>query len=191
MVEKIYNWTVDVEKDWGGRSETEEGLRRGMPILLKTFRTFNIRALLFISTELLHTHRRIIKELNDEGHEIASHGHFHIIYEEEFRKEADKKLSLELLAAHQSIPKESIRYRAPKFNYEVPGEFYSYRKSHVSLLKHMWLGERINNETIIYLHPFDIVGGSNPPNLFCRLWYSRPNVAYETLRRLLHENMFN
>ena len=78
-----------------------------------------------------------------EGHEIGSHGHFHTVYKESFRKEADRQLSLQILALYQSIPKESIRYRAPKFDYEVCGELYSYRDSHVSLLKHIWFGKEI------------------------------------------------
>lgn len=183
----MYRWTVDVEYDWGGRTNGIQGIERGLPKIVEAFREYSIHGLFFISTEIAETDFGFIKNLRNLGHEIGSHGHVHTKFKEEFRRQADKDLSISLLALHQSVPKDSIRYRAPKFNYEVSGERYSYRKSHVSLLKNMWFKEKIKEETIIYLHPFDIVETQEAaPSLFCKLWYSRPKKAYDTFINLLN-----
>ncbi len=183
----MYRWTVDIEYDWGGRTNGIQGIERGLPKIVEAFREHSIKALFFISTEIAETDYSFIKNLRNLGHEIGSHGHFHTKFKEEFRRQADKDLSVSLLANYESLPKESIRYRAPKFYHEVRGEIYSYKKSHVSLLKNMWLKEKIKEETIIYLHPFDIIETpEKAPNLFCKLWYSQPKKAYETFIDLLN-----
>ena len=181
-----HQFTVDCEFDWGGRTYGTTGLTQGLPRILSAFRQAGVRGLFFVSTELLQDWGDCLWLITNQGHEIGSHGHFHTIYKDRWRAEADRHLSLKLLAEYQSVPQESIRYRAPKFNYEVRGEQYSYRKAHVSLLRHMWLKEKIKEDTIIYLHPFDIVETKEKaPNLFCKLWYSQPKKAYETLIDLL------
>ncbi len=181
----MVKWTVDVEYDWGGRTNGTKGLTEGLPKIIQAFAGAGIKALFFISTELLPENEGIVKAIQDAGHEIGSHGHFHTSYRYKHLSEADKKLSEKILAPYKPLSQESIRYRAPKFNYGKCGEFYSHRKSHVSLLKYTWFGRKIKGETIFYLHPFDIVRGSNPPNLFCRLWYSHPERAYETFTNLV------
>ncbi len=188
-MDKTLQWTVDVEYDYGGRTGGDKGILHGLPLILDLFMDNKIKALFFISTELMGGYKRKIRKILNEGHKIGSHGHFHTVYKEGFRKEADRQLSLQLLAEYQSIPEELIRYRAPKFNFKVSGELFSDRKGHTGLLRHMWLHEPIRD--IIYLHPFDIVETNEPaPNLFCKLWYSKPIEAYKLLRRIL-ENMSN
>ena len=183
-----YTWTVDVDGgDWGGRTNEYKGIEEGMPLILDLFEKYNVKAIFFVSTELLTEYPTLLQGIRNYGHEIGSHGHFHTSYKEKWRSEADRNLSISLIAKDQSIPKESIRYRAPKFNFEVGGELYSDRKGHVGLLKHMWLNTKIPGNPIFYLHPFDIVGGNNPPNLFCRLWYSKPNKALQLLNNMLQK----
>lgn len=182
-----YKWTVDVEFDWGGRTNGKVGLEQGLPKILEAFGRKKIKALFFISTETLESLPFLVQGIMAQGHEIGSHGHFHVNFREVWRKENDKRISEAFLASHKSLSQRSIRYRAPKFNYPISGEFYSNRNSHVSLLKHMWLKEKIKGDTIMYLHPFDIVETKEPaPNLFCKLWYSRPKRAYETFINLLN-----
>lgn len=184
---KTYRWTVDVEYDFGGRTNGIEGLIHGVQYITNAFKKYNIKALFFISTETLGKWPPFIKDIRDGGHEIGSHGHYHTAYKNRRLSEADKEMSIKIIASYESISKENVRYRAPKFNYKVSGELYSYRKSHVSLLKHMWLKEKIKKKTIIYLHPFDIVETNElAPNLFCKLWYSRPKRAYDTFINLLN-----
>lgn len=147
-----------------------------MPRILSAFERYNVKGLFFVSTELLDENKYLVKLIESEGHEVGSHGHFHEVYSNPERANADMKLSFGILGV--------CHYRAPKFSY-VTKDRYSNPKNHVSVLKKMWLGQGIPEEPIFYIHPFDLVGGVNAPNLFCKLWYSRPKDAYETFTNLL------
>ena len=176
----IFRYTVDVESDWGGRTDEHKGIEEGLPKIIETFKKYNIQGLFFISTELSSDYPyRLIEDLRLLGHEVGSHGHFHTRFKEGFRRQADKDLSL------QYVGKEA-HYRAPKFSH-ITEDIYSNPKGHVGLLKHMWLKTPIPPDPIFYLHPFDIVGGDNPHNLFCRMWYSKPEKALLLLKKLLEK----
>lgn len=176
-----YKWTVDVEYDFGGRTNGQRGIAEGLPRIIGIFKEHGIIALFFVSTELLEDHPSLIESLWDKGHQVGSHGHFHTSFKESFRRQKDKDLSAKLIGI------ESPFYRAPKFGY-ITDDIYSDPKGHASLLKHMWTGQKIKPETIIYLHPFDIVETpETPPNLFCRLWYSRPKKAYKLFHEMVNK----
>lgn len=179
----MVTWTVDVEKDWGGRSKVCEGIQVGLPRVFKIFKSFGIRAIFFVSTELLRTHGRIINEIRDSGHQIGSHGHFHCVWKDKWRAEEDRIISCGILIDHNIY---TSLYRAPKFSYQTECE-YSRPDRSVGLLKHMWFGGNIPENPIFYLHPFDIVGGKKAPNLFSHIWYAHPRQAYETLEKLLEK----
>ena len=179
MDESSYQWTVDVETDWGGRTKGTTGIDEGMPFILDCFLKYKISGLFFISTELLNFHTDVTEQIKFFGHEIGSHGHYHVHFKEKFRAEMDKDLSLEILGN----PKH---YRSPKFKLLDSGK-YSNPSGHVGLLKHLWLKTRIPENPIFYLHPFDLVGGKNPPNLFCRYWYSNPNDSRKLFLNLLEK----
>lgn len=179
----MYRWTVDVDGgDWGGRTQDQLGIKYGLPKILELFRRHKVKGLFFISTEALVDYRDSIWEIKNQGHAIGSHGHFHIKWKDAWRAREDKRISKLLLTTLNK--NEDSPYRAPKFCFD-DGNIYANPKNHVGLLKHMWFGSKITKETIFYLHPFDIVKGDNPPNLFCRIWYSNPKRALETLENLL------
>lgn len=180
-----HRWTVDVESDWGGRSSKTEGIESGLPRIIRTFEERSIKAIFFISTELLRRYPSLPREIRGKGHEVGSHGHFHTNYKEWWRKEEDRQLSLQMLTQYELVLKRDVRYRGPKFGHPIKGEPYSICNNHVSVLKKMWLGNMIDSNSIIYLHPFDIVETKEKaPNIFCKLWYSRPKKAYETFTNL-------
>lgn len=166
-----YSWTVDVESDFGGRSETTVGLEEGLPFILETFRANNIKALFFVSSELMKFHHATIDQIAEKGHEIGSHGHFHIKFKDKWRAFQDKEISETLLQRYK--PRY---YRAPKFSFS-DGREYASPKNHVGLLKSVWFGLPKLSNQIIYLHPFDLIKGFNSPNLFCKVWYSRYQEA--------------
>lgn len=168
-------WTVDVESDWGGRSEDQKGIIYGLPRILEVFKQYGISGLFFISTELLESHPSLPSYLRILGHEVGSHGHFHVKYQERWRAEADKELSMKLL--------NTKFYRAPWFSYETD-DIYSQRTNHVSILKQSWFGGKLPNDPIFYIHPFDVVDGDDAPNLFTRILYSRPDIVMDTFKRL-------
>lgn len=174
----FYRFTVDVEFDWGGRTNGTRGIKEGLPLIFETFRSHGVQGLFFVSTELLDSNKSLIQDIRAEGHQIASHGHFHTRIKENFRKEADRRLSLSYLGG------KDFHYRAPKFSY-VTDDVYSNPKNHVGLLKKMWLNIPIPKDPIFYLHPFDLVGGKDYPDLFCRVWYSRPKQACKVFKNLV------
>lgn len=187
MPEKTFRFTVDVEKDWGGRSQAEVGIEYGIPKILDAFRAYKVKGLFFISTETLKTSKRMVRTIVEYGHDIGSHGHFHMKFKEPWRAEQDLEISKSLLEIYRhSRQKGPLPYRAPKFYYLVQGERYSDPAGHVSLLKYMWLKTPIKDDSIIYLHPFDIVETAEPaPDLFCMAWYSKPDTAYDTFISML------
>lgn len=182
MVEKFI-WTIDVESDFGGRSESAEKSKIGIHKILEAFKIHHIKGLFFISTEILPQIKNEVRQIKEEGHEIGSHGHFHIGFPERWRAEQDRKISETFLLGITGY--NHFYYRAPKFSHLRDNCVYSKPTNHIGLLRYMWFGGKITDETIFYLHPFDIIGGDDAPNLFCKLWYSRPKKAYETFVNLL------
>lgn len=172
-------WTVDVEYNFGGRTNGTDGLFEGIDRILQSFDSFGVRGVFFISTEVLQDRPQLIRILKEKNHAIGSHGHFHTRFKEKWRRIEDRRISEEILG--------SKLYRAPKFYWAREDNIYSSPRNHTSLLKHMWVGEPVRD--IIYLHPFDIVETEEKaPNLFCKLWYSQPKRAYETFISLLSSN---
>lgn len=189
MAEKRYTWTVDVEGDWGGRTNTYLGLDKGLPIIYRTFRKHNVKALFFISTELLQECPAIASEIVKEGHEIGCHGHFHFTFQEPWRQHQNMSISKTILENY--CEQSRFEYRAPKFSYTFYGHQYSDPLNHVSILRHMWYRHRVTSNSVFYIHPFDLVGGKNAPTLFCKWWYSKPRKAYDTFTRLISEHPGN
>lgn len=180
-MDKTFTWTVDTETDWGGRTSGIQGLTDGLPRILETFRAFKVKALFFVSSELALENRGAITRIIEHGHEIGSHGHFHIRYKDKWRSKQDKDISERLLSIFNQ---KKMEYRAPWFNYETDS-LYSKRPHHVSILKQTWFGGRLPENPIFYIHPFDIVKGVNPPNLFTRLLYGKPDAVFDTFKRLV------
>lgn len=173
----MFTWTVDVESDFGGRTDGTNGVEVGLPIIIEVFKQHSVRGLFFISTELTSYYPSLIESIRKEGHEVGSHGHFHIKFEDKWRSEEDRRVSLQYVG-------EEARYRAPWFNYKTE-DFYSQKEGHVSVLKRAWFGGMLPNDPIFYIHPFDIVGGKGAPNLYTRILYSRPQHVLDTFRRLV------
>ena len=182
--DSYFQWTCDCESDWGGRTTGTQGILEGLPRILEVFRANRIKALFFISTEIALDNRGRIQDILDKGHEIGSHGHFHIRYKDSFRVEADRQISERLLSIFRT---GTFLYRAPRFYHQSEDSLYSYRNNHVSLLKQAWFGGRIPTYPIFYIHPFDIVRGTNPPNLFARILYKNPERVYELFTKLTKE----
>lgn len=179
-----FTWTLDCEGDFGGRTNGIKGITDGLPLILEIFRANGIQALFLISTEIALDHRARIQSIIDKGHEIGSHGHFHIKFKEKWRAREDRLISEELLTVFRPGPFE---YRAPWFYHDMEGSIYSKKKNHVSVLKQSWFGGRIPDNPIFYIHPFDIVEARGAPNIFTRILYSNPKRVYETFTRLAQE----
>lgn len=183
-MDTTYTWTVDVEYDWGGRTSGNIGIKKGLPRILEVFRSNNIKALFFISTEILKEYRNEIYSIRDNGHEIGSHGHFHIRYKEDWRWQQDKEISELLLTPFKSVSQKTIPYRAPWFNRQECENIFSDRVNHVSILKYSWFGGKIPKTPIFYIHPFDVVQGVKPPSFYTRILYAAPDMVYDNFVHL-------
>jgi len=185
MAEKILI-TCDVETDFGGRTNGTDGLDKGIPLILKTLEEFKKKCLFFINTEIMDSRPGVIQDIINAGHEIGCHGHFHTCFKESWRAYQNMMICQEFLKGYSN--QSRFEWRAPKFHQSFYGHEYSFRDNHVGLLKSIWLKTPYKSNSILYFHPFDIVEtSSRPPNLFCKLWYSKPKKAYETFRRILSQ----
>ena len=184
--DKKLNITVDFEGDYGGRTSTYEGIRKGTPLILDILKQYSKKAIFFISTETLYDNFETFDKIRKAGHEIGAHGHFHTKYRESFRQWRDIELSRQIIGSVLKKAPGSIPFRAPKFYIENEDHIYSCKKNHVSVLKRMWVSQHIPNNPIIYLHPFDLIKPTTlPPNLFCAFWYSNPKKAIQVFENLL------
>jgi len=112
--------TVDVE-DWA-----QSSWDRSLPItqrsanntrlILRLLRDAGVRATMFILGKFAETFPEVVKEIQADGHEIASHGYGHVEIFKQTRKEfiADVRRSKGIL---EQIIGEKVRgYRAPDFS---------------------------------------------------------------------------
>jgi hypothetical protein len=185
MAEKsIKKITIDVESDWGGRTTSLQGIYEGLPLILSELRKNNKKALFFISTEITRDIKGFIKQILTEGHEIGSHGHLHIKFKDRWRAEEDRRISNTILIGTVGILPRY--YRAPKFNHLRDVSIYSNPANHTGLLKALWLRSQLKENSIFYMHPFDIVEpDTKAPNLFCKAWYSRPLKARSLFEKIV------
>ena len=122
--------------------------------------------------------------VKDHGHEIGSHGHFHEVFKSKERQSQNLDISRQLLAAYK-MKVGNLEYRMPKFSYPNTGTYAS-RENHYGLLRTLWWLDKPKD--ILYLHPFDLVKPvTKAPNLFCKLWYSRPSSANLLLTKLVKD----
>ena len=102
--------SVDLEP-WPGSSCRDELL-----YLLELFRNKNVRATFFVLGSVAQTEPDLLKRIDAEGHEIASHGWQHVqlfkITPEQFRVDMDKSISL----LYQIVGKPVLGFRAPHFS---------------------------------------------------------------------------
>lgn len=108
-------FTVDVEPDcppflWGWR-----GLEEGMPRLLALLRDEGVPATFFTTGDSARRYPEVIRDLLDDGHELASHGMWHRPFPELTRDEARDELeeSAAILRAHAPV----TSFRAPNLRF--------------------------------------------------------------------------
>jgi peptidoglycan/xylan/chitin deacetylase (PgdA/CDA1 family) len=108
--------TVDAEKDLGFMDACY-GIDEGLPVILDTFKKYNVKATFFVSGEAAEYlyNRGLLKEIEIASHEIASHGFVHTDYRtwEYARIREDVCRSKKVLEEYTG--KTVIGYRAPQF----------------------------------------------------------------------------
>lgn len=166
--------TVDVESDWGGRTDTLRGITKGIPFILHEIEKRGLKGIFFLSTQYLHKYADYAMAIKQAGHTIGNHGNKHVVNPEKFWDEvadAERRINCYLDCSSKYV-------RAPKFSCVIDTDKYSSPKNHVGLLRSVWFGTKPNADSILYLHPFDLVKPTTKaPNLMCKLWYSRYEEA--------------
>lgn len=112
--------TIDVETDWGGRLSTGpgncHGIEEGIPYLLHLLDELKIKATFFISGEVVSEYADIIRDIAEQGHEIASHGYKHNVnYSTMSKMEIKEQISKSKKILEDEIGIIPIGFRAPQF----------------------------------------------------------------------------
>jgi len=107
--------TVDVESDWGGRTNECYGIEYGLPSILQLLESSGIKATFFISGIIVSRYKEMIRKISESGHEVASHGFTHANYgllnKERLAEEINK--SKQLLENETGV--EILGFRTPQF----------------------------------------------------------------------------
>lgn len=110
-------WAI-LHRDWLNVPDAKptEAVLRNTNWFLQTFDNFKVKATFFILGEVAQSFPKLIKEISDQGHEIAVHGFYHRqifkLSPDEFKKEvSDAKKLLEDISGEKVIG-----HRAPAFS---------------------------------------------------------------------------
>jgi len=107
--------TVDVESDWGGRTDDCYGLEYGLPYILEILENSGITATFFISGAVVSRYKKMIRKVAESGHEVASHGFTHenlgVLKKARLLEEVNR--SKQLLEDEMGV--EVLGFRAPQF----------------------------------------------------------------------------
>lgn len=111
--------TIDVETDWGGRLSVGpgncQGIEEGIPYLLHLLDELKIKATFFISGEVVSEYADIIRDIAEQGHEIASHGFKHSVdYGTMSKAEITEQISKSKKILEEEIGITPIGFRAPQ-----------------------------------------------------------------------------
>jgi polysaccharide deacetylase family protein (PEP-CTERM system associated) len=114
----VENYWAILQRDWLHMPDAKpaEAVSKNTRWYLQIFNEYNVKATFFILGEVAQSFPHLIKEIADEGHEIAVHGFYHRqifkLSQDEFKKEVgDAKKLLEDLSGQQVIG-----HRAPAFS---------------------------------------------------------------------------
>lgn len=148
--------TIDVETDWGGRVDTVDALRLMIPPLLDLLDSIDAKATFFISSEIAHQISGLILQIDDMGHEIASHGHDHnlrydLLSKNELYDQARKsKEILEDIIGHSIMGFRTPQFRKNRHTEEVLSSLqYLYDSSSVLVsLPRRYSKESYKNEVL-------------------------------------------
>jgi len=107
--------TVDVESDWGGRTDECLGLERGLPYVLELLDSLGIKATFFISGVVIDKYKEMIRRVSEAGHEVASHGFTHKAYSLLNKKQLFEEINRSKQLLEDEIGVEILGFRAPQF----------------------------------------------------------------------------
>lgn len=125
MVEEFINktavFTIDVE-EWyhleyfkNSNCDREKSVMDGLDVFINIIDKHNIKASFFIVGELIQTLKKIIKNLDIEGHDIGLHSYYHKRPVEQNINEFVKDTKDTISEMKAILPNNSFGYRSPCF----------------------------------------------------------------------------
>ena len=112
----VEDWYHGLDPDTGNWDEYEHRIVRSTRRVMRILRRGGARATFFVLGDVAENHPELVREIHEDGHEVASHGCRHqFVYNltpKEF--EADVARSIDLLYAITGEP--VVSYRAPYFS---------------------------------------------------------------------------
>ncbi|MCF6173860.1 MAG: polysaccharide deacetylase family protein [Campylobacteraceae bacterium] len=188
----IKSVTIDFEKDWGSRIDSDYAVSQVTDKILEIFDIHNAKGTFFVSSEIIPKHNKFIEKIAKSGHEVASHGHHHTFdYDKKSRDNLfnEMRISKELL--ENSIQKPVIGFRTPAFKrnkysdeiLEELGFLYDSSSSKIKLKGRYEPMQYANSKKLIYVAISSIYGkypaGIKWINLFgLKLSGEEPYVIY-------------
>ncbi|WP_051001537.1 polysaccharide deacetylase family protein [Thermosipho africanus] len=94
------------------QSRVEENTIR----ILQLLRKWNVKSTFFILGWIAERYPKLVQQINQDGHEIASHGYGHIINYQLTREEIFQDIKKSKKILEEISGKEVIGYRAPNFS---------------------------------------------------------------------------
>lgn len=107
-----FNLSFDIEPDI--HEETTLGITEGINTLLELLNKQGIKATFFTTCDVLEKHPEIFQKLQQEGHEIASHGYRHVRYEQLTLEEKKEHLRKSEQVFLKILGKKARGFRAPQ-----------------------------------------------------------------------------
>lgn len=102
-------FTIDVEPDCPPYLWTFRGMEEGMPRLLDAMGEDRVRGTFFTTADVARRYPALVRQIVDEGHELASHGVTHRAFDTMTRDEARREIAESLLVLRDFGPVTAFR----------------------------------------------------------------------------------
>ena len=113
-------------------NEYENRVVETTPILLELFSKYKVKSTFFIVGYFAEKFPKLINEIQEEGHEIASHSFSHIDLRKISRSEAEKDLVKSFDVLENVTGEKVIGFRAPFFSIDTNNSWiFSFLRKHV------------------------------------------------------------
>ena len=99
--------------EWG---KYQNRVEKTTPILLDLFEKFNVKATFFVVGYIAEKFPKIISDIQEKGHEIASHSYSHIDLRKVSKNEAEKDLDKSFEIIENITGEKPLGFRAPFFS---------------------------------------------------------------------------
>ncbi len=133
----------DLPREYGVKITDEQMYRvskEGLFNIINLLRKYNLKATFFVTANFAKEYSNLVKELDEEGHEIASHGYNH-----SFSKQSLNDIKSAKQEKEKVIKKIIRGYRSPRFNTDYLANLSDLGFSYDSSIHPTFIPGRYNN----------------------------------------------